>query len=36
MINKVDMLSDIQEVLVDEALKAPARDSLVRMLENCR
>ena len=24
------------EVLVDEALKAPARDSLVRMLENCR
>ena len=24
------------EVRVDEALKAPARESLVRMLENCR
>jgi quinolinate synthase len=28
--------SDEGVVTVDEALKAPARDSLMRMLENCR
>ena len=28
--------SGFNEVTIDENLKAPARESLVRMLENCR